>query len=413
MNIDDPKLTAFALDELSDQEEAHIGAKLNESPEAQRTVADTQELVQMLKSEYLAELHKYVRAPANLIDIRDDPWFWLIARPLALAAVLTVSAVIAILAITWKREIPRASQTALPSNEVQTEVVFQNPESESPNENGELEPGPNAVAENPFLSVRDHPRSKFPIAVGRASYPNIEHFINEGSLPPKNVVRVGEMINYFSYDYPQPRGDDPFSLSGDVAGCPWNWSHRLVRIGVKGREIPAAERRAIARDVSTEVIFNPARVESYRLIGYEKGPVREENSTAAKSDASEIFPDHTTTALYEIVPVDDTTTGSKLSGRANELLSVKLRYKRPEGDKSESMERSIAESDATFESASPDFKFAAAVAEFGMILRDSEYKGNATLAAVAEWAQHGKSDANGYRAGFIELVRKAQALSKG
>ena len=76
------------------------------------------------------------------------------------------------------------------------------------------------------------------------------------------------------------------------------------------------------------------------------------------------------------------------------------------------MERGIADSDATFESASPDFKFAAAVAEFGMILRDSEYKGNATLAAVVEWARKGKNDANGYRAEFIELVRKAQSLKK-
>ena len=93
------------------------------------------------------------------------------------------------------------------------------------------------------------------------------------------------------------------------------------------------------------------------------------------------------------------------------MLTVKLRYKKPDGDKSELIERAVADSDAAFANASPDFKFAAAVAEFGMLLRDSEHKGNGTLGAVLEWAQEGKgSDPNGYRAGFIELARKAQAL---
>ena len=96
------------------------------------------------------------------------------------------------------------------------------------------------------------------------------------------------------------------------------------------------------------------------------------------------------------------------------MLTVKLRYKKPDGDKSELIERALVDNGTEFAKRSPDLKFAAAVAEFGMILRDSEYKGNGTLGAVLEWAQEGKgSDANGYRAGFIELVRKAQALEKG
>jgi Ca-activated chloride channel family protein len=96
------------------------------------------------------------------------------------------------------------------------------------------------------------------------------------------------------------------------------------------------------------------------------------------------------------------------------MLTVKLRYKKPDGDKSELVERALTETDGKFENAPVDLKFAAAVAEFGMILRDSDYKGNGTFAAVLEWAEEGKgSDANGYRAGFIELVRKAQALKRG
>ena len=96
------------------------------------------------------------------------------------------------------------------------------------------------------------------------------------------------------------------------------------------------------------------------------------------------------------------------------MMTVKLRYKKPDGDKSQSIERAFADNDGKFANASADLKFAAAVAEFGMLLRDSKYKGNATMGAVLEWAEEGKgADAKGYRAGFIELVRKAQALKRG
>ena len=96
---------------------------------------------------------------------------------------------------------------------------------------------------------------------------------------------------------------------------------------------------------------------------------------------------------------------------SNEMLTVKLRYKRPEGDKSELIEDAVVDDRRQFANTSADFKFAGAVAEFGMLLRDSEFKGNGTLGAVLEWAQEGKgADRNGYRAAFLELVRKADAL---
>jgi Ca-activated chloride channel family protein len=110
----------------------------------------------------------------------------------------------------------------------------------------------------------------------------------------------------------------------------------------------------------------------------------------------------------------DATDATNTRSTSAEMLTVKLRYKKPDGDKSELVERAVTDSNAAFASASPDLKFAAAVAEFGMLLRDSEHKGNGTMGAVLEWAQEGKgADANGYRAGFIELVRKAQNLKKG
>jgi Ca-activated chloride channel family protein len=183
----------------------------------------------------------------------------------------------------------------------------------------------------------------------------------------------------------------------------------------------------IAKDVKIQVEFNPARVASYRLIGYEKRMSRKEDFNNDRVDAGEIGAGHTVTALYEVVPMGATNPAGSVppvdplkyssderSTSSNEMLTVKLRYKKPDGDKSELVERAVTDADGKFENAPVDLKFAAAVAEFGMILRGSEYKGNGTFAAVLEWAQEGKgSDAKGYRAGFIELVRKAQSLKRG
>ena len=160
--------------------------------------------------------------------------------------------------------------------------------------------------------------------------------------------------------------------------------------------------------------------------------LRKEDFNNDKVDAGEIGAGHTVTALYEVVPVGvsgnpaasvppvDTLKYSANERSTNErstsseMLTVKLRYKKPDGDKSDLVECAVTDDSGDFAKASPDFKFAAAVAEFGMILRDSEHKGTGTFGAVLEWANEGKgADANGYRAGFIELVRKAQALGKG
>ena len=251
------------------------------------------------------------------------------------------------------------------------------------------------------------------------------------------------MINYFTYDYPRPKPDEPFSINVEVAGCPWANSHRLVRIGLRGREIADSVMKtgklvaqqiderppAIAKDVRIQVGFNSTRVASYRLLGYDERMLRNDFNNN-EIDAGEIGAGHTVTALYEVAPagananpaarvppVDPLKYSSpieKARSNSNEMLTLKLRYKEPDGDKSELVERPVMDDSRQFANASPDFKFAAAVAEFGMLLRDSQFKGSGTLGAVLEWAQEGKGiDSNGYRAGFLELVRKAEALERG
>jgi Ca-activated chloride channel family protein len=675
MNIDDPKLTAFALGELEEPENSTMAQAVAESPEAQRFVDETRELAEALKNEFASELKNEPTEPANLIDIRDDPWFWSIGRPLAIAAVLALLAIVSGVAVfSLRHERVRVAQAgafqppAVPQQAAEVEGELQMateaapPPATTPALKLPLAAGAPAkavngfatksssqgyalnkasaqplgreetlrdireragdfntatydhIGENRFLDAKSNPLSTFSIDVDTASYSNVRRFINEGSLPPKDAVRVEEMINYFTYDYAQPSDARPFAVHLDVASCPWETSHRLVRIGLKGKEIATGKRGpsnlvflldvsgsmmpperlplvkqamrllvekltendrvaivvyaggsglalpsttgdhkeqilealenlqaggstngaegiqlaykiaadnfikdgvnrvilstdgdfnvgvtnqgdlirlieekaksgvflsvlgvgtdnlkdstmqkladkgngnyvyldsldearkvlvqqmngtlvTIAKDVKIQVEFNPARVASYRLIGYEKRMLRKEDFNNDKVDAGEIGAGHTVTALYEVVPVGTASNPatsvppvdslkysvaeSSPSIRApssNEMLTVKLRYKKPDENKSELFERAVTDTDETFENAPADLKFAAAVAGFGMILRDSEYKGNGTFGAVLEWAQEGKgSDPNGYRAGFIELVRKAQALKK-
>ena len=677
IDLDDPNLTAYAVGELPEPEQSRITAAVAESPEARQFVRETQQLARLLKAEFRSEFERVESKPLNIMPLPQARSFWSDARwmSVAVAALLALIAVVAAVVLSGtpqdrlavvggRTNNPPPSFSTLHDSVVQMEVqnepaaaapsaplitLAQAPPSEflkeipatvtpgygnSASRNGQSKSSESKefgihsgltgqfntaeydyFDENPFLPAATNPLSTFSIDVDTASYANVQRFINSGSLPPKDAVRIEEMVNYFTYDYPQPEGDQPFSVNLDVAGCPWRPQHRLVRIGLKGREIAADQRGAsnlvflldisgsmqpserlplikqamrllvdkltendrvaivvyaggsgvalpstpadqkerintaleelkaggstngaegislaykiaadnfikggvnrvilatdgdfnvgvtsqgelvrlaeekakngvfltvlgvggdnlkdstmqkladkangnyafldsleearkvliqqingtlvtIAKDVKIQVEFNPARVESYRLLGYEKRMLRKEDFNNDQVDAGEIGAGHTVTALYEVVPVGsnagpgahvpqvdrlkyqtrepqsaDTPTQVPASP---ELLTVKLRHKKPDGDESALIERTLTDQGAAFANASADLKFAAAVTEFGMILRDSPHKGNGTLGAVIEWAQEGKgTDEAGYRDGFIDLVRKAQAL---
>jgi Ca-activated chloride channel family protein len=460
------------------------------------------------------------------------------------------------------------------------------------------------LEENKFLAVAQDPLSTFSIDVDTGAYANVRRFLEQKQRPPRDAVRIEEMVNYFPYHYaPPPAGGAPFAASLEVASAPWAPAHRLVRIGLKGRVVSEAERPAaslvflidvsgsmeaanklplvkesmrllvarlrpddrvaivtyagesgvalrsttvkkkagilkaidrleaggstnggagiqlaydlarenlvpgginrvilatdgdfnvgvtaegeltrlieqearsgvsltvlgfgmgnykdamlvklsdkgngnyayidtaaearkalvdqvggtlltIAKDVKIQVEFNPAQVQSYRLIGYEKRALRKEDFNDDRVDAGEIGSGHTVTALYEVVPVGagGPATGSvdplkyqngrdadfKAASDSDELLTVKIRYKEPSGDVSRKLEFPLRDAGRRFEEASADFKFSAAVAAFGMILRESPFRGDATLTSVAAWARSGlEDDAGGYRGEFLELV---------
>lgn len=97
------------------------------------------------------------------------------------------------------------------------------------------------IRENGFLRVLDHPLSTFSIDVDTASYSNVRRFIQGGRMPPVDAVRIEEMINYFTYSYPQPDGGDPFAVITEISECPWNRRHRLVHIGLQGKRLEIHE----------------------------------------------------------------------------------------------------------------------------------------------------------------------------
>lgn len=175
---------------------------------------------------------------------------------------------------------------------------------------------------------------------------------------------------------------------------------------------------AIAKDVKIQIEFNPTFVQAYRLIGYENRKLRPEDFKNDEIDAGELGSGHTVTALYEIVPVNvksdyfkpiEDTKYSKVENKGvnyqNELATIKFRYKKPNGDKSIEMVSTIASASKSLNTASDDYKFTAAVAWFGLNLRDSKLVSNKSLVAIKKLAKEGlANDDEGYKAEFIRLI---------
>jgi Ca-activated chloride channel homolog len=182
----------------------------------------------------------------------------------------------------------------------------------------------------------------------------------------------------------------------------------------------------LAKDVKIQVEFNPSLIESYRLVGYENRLLAAEDFNDDTKDAGEIGAGHSVTALYEVVlkgeggsekpSVDNLKYQNKDNSNnayGDELLTVKFRYKQPDGTTSKLLERSLGNKILSNNKLSRNFNFSAAVAEFGMLLIDSDHKGTATFDEVINLASQNKGkDKNGYRAEFIKLVDAAKTVYK-
>jgi len=179
----------------------------------------------------------------------------------------------------------------------------------------------------------------------------------------------------------------------------------------------------VAKDVKIQVEFNPARVQSYRLLGYENRTLAREDFADDRKDAGELGSGHSVTALYEIVPVgatpvalgEDSLTYQDVSirpgaRRSGELMTVRLRYKDPQGSTSRLLEQPVR--DRSGATASEDMRFASAVAAFALLLHESEHRGQASYEQVLSLARSARGDdPQGYRGEFIGLVESARTLS--
>jgi Ca-activated chloride channel family protein len=180
----------------------------------------------------------------------------------------------------------------------------------------------------------------------------------------------------------------------------------------------------IAKDVKIQVEFNPVKVKAYRLIGYENRVLAAEDFNDDRIDAGELGAGHTVTALYEIIPSGSTQGVRKTdalkyqenkikaeASTSNEIMTIKFRYKPPREEISKLIKSFIIDEDLTFQEASENFRFSAAVAGLGMLLRDSQFKGDLTYKKIVSIAKNAKGeDAFGYRSEFINLVETCDLL---
>jgi Ca-activated chloride channel family protein len=181
----------------------------------------------------------------------------------------------------------------------------------------------------------------------------------------------------------------------------------------------------IAKDVKLQIEFNPAKVKGYRLIGYENRLLNKEDFNDDTKDAGELGSGHTVTALYEIIPsnveynfpsVDELkyqTDNNKIENNTNELLTVKFRYKKPNEDKSKLISRTLLDESTEFDETGNNFRFSSSVAMFGMLLRDSKFKGSSSYNYALSIANNALGiDKFGYRKEFLRIVEKAKLLTE-
>ena len=181
----------------------------------------------------------------------------------------------------------------------------------------------------------------------------------------------------------------------------------------------------IAKDVKIQVEFNPVKIGSYRLIGYENRKLEDKDFKDDSKDAGEIGAGHTVTALYEVVPVGKGNEDAQYDLKyqetkikqdaqtSDEVLTVRIRYKDPDGKKSREFSEVLKGNPVKLSKSSNNFRFSAAVAEFSMILRDSEFKGKSNLDSVKDLAKKARGDDQfGYRAEFLTLVDRVKILKE-
>ena len=408
---DDPRLTAYALGELPAEEVAWVEAELRRDPKLRDVVEQARTLADELAAA-LTEEPAPRSAPAAATLQLERPRAKVVRFPYLTIGGLAAAGFAVLVALSPDPPSPE------PAYEVRRyEIHFG--EDAAHDADAALAAVPSR--EQPFVVAARQPISRVPLAVDDQGYKSLRETLRQGRRPEAPKVRIEDLVNAFPYDYTSVAKNRtaPVAVAVEIAGAPWAPQHRLVRIGLEGR--PAADPAAsvAADDVRVRVRFNPEQVLSYRLIGYnERGAAAQ----AGDGPAGEPLPvGATVTAFFEIVPVSapaeaqpgsGTTSSPTEVGSLPELLTVRLDYRRPEEGGRGRDEYTLSDDGHPFADASPDFRFAAAVAGFGLVLGEAPERGEATLRNVLEWADGARGpDVGGRRAEFVEMVRQAIAVT--
>ena len=307
---DDPRLTAYALGEMTPEERAQFEPHLRQDAAALAAVAE----IQAAAASLTAALAHEAAEPVHAVGLRPRPAARLLRFPQLYFVVSGLAAAcFAVFFAIWQRE----------HDGKEIKHYLEVPLTSVSDDKKELAPaavdGESPVVALTRETVSQNKTSRPPAVAAdadTASYANVRRLLLRGLLPSADTVRVDEMVNYFPYDYPGAEEDagaihvPPFAAHLEVAGAPWAPAHRLVRFGLKGRgeigaSLPAANSgrtRPVAKDVTIEVEFNSALVQAYRLIGYESRPTARKEVNQSQVETGELGAGRTVTALYEVVP---------------------------------------------------------------------------------------------------------------
>ncbi len=241
---------------------------------------------------------------------------------------------------------------------------------------------------------------------------------HDGQLPAAGSVAIEEMINYFPYGAATPAPGQPVSLAAEYGPCPWEPTHRLVRVSLKAWG-PPHHVGPVARDVRLVMDFNPTRISAFRLIGYKGGG---SSPRLVEVQGVDLMRGQSATVLYEVIPVSaagswqgsgwQETVAGPLDPSSH-LLAARVVYRRPGRPEPADCPVVVPDSDPWMGDVSSDFRFAAAVAACGMILDHSPGIGNYRFDDVLELASTSLDhDPDGRRAEFVALVKYAAWMAR-
>ena len=422
---DDPRLTAFALGELDAEEAALIAAAVAQDAALQAVVDEVRAMAGDLEGAFAAEALPEVAAinlsqgdnevyPLDSRKIVRFPYFWVAGLMAAGFAVVVAlydngkkyaskdQVVIYDIDLT---SLPVSDPTVVSLPPVVVEI------SRSRMLGDWLRQQQEDTSGLVWPQVSALPVSTFGFLKNADHYNEVQRTIEAGSLPRAEVVQLEGLINAFPYDYPSPPAGEtaPVAAAVEVAAAPWAPEHKLVRVGLKARDFTddVSPARLVADQVGVRVEFNPLRVASYRLLGYEDQPDATAPETDMRSVGEMLFAGQEVTALYEVVPLPPVV----LPEIDDALLVVHVRGRAVDAREPGDWSFSLADGEQGFAAASEDFRFAASVAGFGMVLQDSAQDAVIRLEDVRRWADEARQfDPDGKRRAFVELIDRANLL---